>query len=212
LTRNAGKLGGAGVVILALGIFQSILVARWLGPKDFGVAALILGVPMLIFTFFDPQTREAVVKYLGEFTTTGESHKALAVPKLAYVIDGALGIVGVAVVALLAPWAAAHILHDSSLVPLLIVWRRAGRVGTRRDVAPCRVVGRFDAIVAAGTTVARPRSCSWRSERVAWRNGSSTPVRGRRPARWSPGGSLPGHSHIARNRLVARPAARRYYV
>jgi len=75
MTRNVGKLGSAGVVILALGIFQSILVARWLGPKDFGIAALVLGVPALIFTFFDPQTREAVVKYLGEFTTTGDEQR-----------------------------------------------------------------------------------------------------------------------------------------
>ena len=109
------------IVILAIGLFQSILVARWLGPKGFGEAALILGVPALIFTFFDPQTREAVVRYLGEFTTTGDAQKALAVPKLAYVIDGLLGVVGVVVVAALAPLAATHILHDSALVPLLIV-------------------------------------------------------------------------------------------
>jgi len=148
LTRNAGKLGGAGIVILGLGIFQSILVARWLGPKNFGIAALVLGVPALIFTFFDPQTREAVVKYLGEFTTTGESRKALAVPKLAYVIDGLLGVVGVAVVALLAPLAANHILHDSSLVPLLIVAGAAQIASAPAETsrAVLSSFGRFDAI------------------------------------------------------------------
>src|SRR4029453_1282456 len=77
LVPNAGKLGGAGGVRLALGIFPSVLVARWLGPEDFGLAALVLGVPALIFTFFDPQAPEAVVKYLGEFATTGERKKAL---------------------------------------------------------------------------------------------------------------------------------------
>jgi O-antigen/teichoic acid export membrane protein len=148
LTRNAGKLGGAGVVILAMGLVQSVLVARWLGPKNFGVAALVLGVPALIFTFFDPQTREAVVKYLGEFTTTGEPQKALAVPKLAYVIDGLLGVVGVAVVALLAPWAATYILHDSALIPLLIVAGAAQIASAPAETsrAVLATFGRFDAI------------------------------------------------------------------
>jgi len=159
MTRNVGKLGSAGVVILALGIFQSILVARWLGPKDFGIAALVLGVPALIFTFFDPQTREAVVKYLGEFTTTGDEQKALAVPKLAYVIDGLLGIFGVAVVALLAPLAATHILHDSSLVVLLIIAGVAQTASAPAETsrAVLATFGRFDAIAwqQSGTTVMR---------------------------------------------------------
>src|SRR5262245_39061821 len=159
LTRNAGKLGGAGVVVLALGIFQSVVVARWLGPKDFGVAALVLGVPALIFTFFDPQTREAVVKYLGEFTTTGETRKALAVPKLAYVIDSGLGVVGFVAVALVAPWAAAHVLHNGSLAPLLIVAAAAQATSAPADTsrAVLSSFGRFDAIAwqRGCTTVVR---------------------------------------------------------
>ena len=159
LTRNAGKLGGAGVFMLMLGLIQAVLVARWLGPREFGVAALVLGVPALIFTFFDPQTREAVVKYLGEFTTTGESRKALAVPKLAYVIDGLLGVVGVAVVALLAPLAAAHILHDGSLVPLLIVAGVAQTAAAPSETsrAVLSTFGRFDAIALqqSGITAVR---------------------------------------------------------
>jgi O-antigen/teichoic acid export membrane protein len=148
LTRNAGKLGGAGAVVLVLGIFQSVFVARWLGPENFGIAALILGVPALIFTFFDPQTREAVVKYLGEFTTTGEKHKALAVPKLAYIIDSGLGVLGFVVVALAAPWAASHVLHDSGAASLLIVAAAAQTMSAPADTsrAVLATFGRFDAI------------------------------------------------------------------
>jgi O-antigen/teichoic acid export membrane protein len=148
LARNAGKLGGAGAVMLAVGLFQSVLVARWLGPEGFGVAALVIGVPALIFTFFDPQSREAVVKYLGEFTATGEKQKALAVPKMAYVIDGVLGVVGLAVVVLVAPWAASHILQDGALASLLIVAgaTQIASAPAETSRAVLATFGRFDAI------------------------------------------------------------------
>lgn len=110
LARNAGKLGAAQGVMLAVGLVQAVLVARWLGPRNFGIAALILSLPPLVFTFFDPKAAEAVVKFLGEFVATGQKREALAVPKLAYAVDAGLGLVGFAVVGIGAPLAASHLL------------------------------------------------------------------------------------------------------
>jgi O-antigen/teichoic acid export membrane protein len=157
LARNAGKLGAAQGVILAVGLVQSVLVARWLGPKNFGVAALILSVPALIFTFFDPKAAEAVVKYLGEFMATGEKHKALVIPKLAYAVDAGLGLVGLVVVAICSPWAASHVLGNSDYGGLLVIAAAVQMVSAPADTsrAILSTFGRFSSIawVQAGAAV-----------------------------------------------------------
>ncbi len=72
----------------------------------------------------------------------------MAVPKLAYVVDGVLGVVGLAAVVLVAPWAATHILHDGSLAPLLVIAGVAQTVSAPADTsrAVLATFNRFDAI------------------------------------------------------------------
>jgi O-antigen/teichoic acid export membrane protein len=121
LARNAGKLTLAEGLALVLALVQAALVARWLGPRDFGIAALIIAFPALVFTIFDAQPAEALVKYLGEFRATNQPRKALAVTTVAYVIDGLLAVVGFFVVAAMAPWAADHVIHAEQYAGLLLV-------------------------------------------------------------------------------------------
>ena len=51
----------------ALSLIQGVLIARWLGPESYGVAALVMSYPDLVYTFFDARSSDASVKYLGEF-------------------------------------------------------------------------------------------------------------------------------------------------
>lgn len=121
MARDAGKLGIGGAVVLLSGVAQAIIVARALGPRDFGIAALILSFPPLVFTFFDAQAAEAVVKYLGQFTVARDRRKALAVPKLAYGVDIGLALLGFLVVAVSSPWVANHLLDAGGHVELLLL-------------------------------------------------------------------------------------------
>lgn len=159
MTRNAGKLAAGGVVVLVLGVAQAVLVARALGPRDFGLAALILSFPALVFTFFDAQAAEAVVKYLGRFVTTGERGKALAVPKLAYAVDGALALVGFALVAASSSWVADGLLHSSDYAGLLVLVAAAQVVAAPADTSRAILTSfdRFSGVawVQAGAATAR---------------------------------------------------------
>ena len=121
MARDAGKLGIGGFVVLLSGVAQAIIVARALGPRDFGIAALILSFPPLVFTFFDAQAAEAVVKYLGQFLAVGERRKALAVPMLAYAVDIGLAVVGFLIVAASSGWIAGHLLDARGHADLLIL-------------------------------------------------------------------------------------------
>ncbi len=159
LARNAGKLAVGGVLTLLLGLAQSVVVARALGPHDFGVAALILAFPALVFTFFDPQASEAVVKYIGQFTATDDRRGALAVPKLAYGVDAVLAVLGFVVVAACGPWAADHLLDAGGHGDLLVLVAGAQMLSAPSDTsrAILTTFDRFSAVawVLGITAVAR---------------------------------------------------------
>lgn len=159
MARNAGKLAVGGVFVLVLGVAQAVLVARALGPRDFGLAALILSFPPLVFTFFDAQAPEAVVKYLGQFMATGERRKALAVPKLAYAVDVGLALVGFAIVAASAALVADHLLHSSRYAHLLVLVAATQVVFAPADTSRAILssFGRFSGVawVQGGTAAIR---------------------------------------------------------
>lgn len=148
LLRNAGKLGAAEVVGLMASLVQALVLARTLGPRAYGTAALILALPAFVFTFFDPQASEAVVKYLGAATAKDDGPRARGVIKVAYLVDASLALVGIAVVAACAPWAADRILGSDSQAGLLVV--AASCIGLAAPADTSRAVlstfGRFSAV------------------------------------------------------------------
>ena len=159
MARNAGKLAVGGFLVLVLGLAQAVLVARALGPRDFGLAALILSFPPLVFTFFDAQAPEAVVKYMGQFMARGERRKALAVPKLAYAVDVALALVGFAIIAASASFVADHLLHTPRYASLLVLAAATQVVLAPADTSRAILssFGRFSGVawVQGGTAAVR---------------------------------------------------------
>ncbi|MFZ8853885.1 MAG: lipopolysaccharide biosynthesis protein, partial [Armatimonadota bacterium] len=73
--RHVGVLTVANGVGAVLSFVQGILVARWLGPELYGVAALVMSIPSLVYTFFDARSAEASVKFLSEFDARGERER-----------------------------------------------------------------------------------------------------------------------------------------
>lgn len=125
LVRDVGVLtianGGAAV----LSFMQGILVARWLGPELYGMAALAMSYPSLVYTFFDARSSEASVKYLSEFHARGEHERVLAMCQLGYVVDVAIAAVAFVVVLFTAPWAARNIAHEPEAAGLIVVYGAA---------------------------------------------------------------------------------------
>src|SRR5262245_11249349 len=65
--QDVGVLAVANAVAAMLGLVQGVLVARWLGPELFGVTALIISYPSLLYSVFDPKSKTVSVRYLSEF-------------------------------------------------------------------------------------------------------------------------------------------------
>jgi O-antigen/teichoic acid export membrane protein len=125
LAREVGSLWVAEGVVLVTSLLQAAIVARVLGPRDFGASALVLSSTSLVFTFLDPQSKEAVVKYLGAHHANGRIKQALAVAKVAYAADLIVGLAGFALVAGGASWAADHVIHSSATAHLLVIYAAA---------------------------------------------------------------------------------------
>lgn len=119
-------------------ILQTAFVARTLGPRSYGVAALVISVPAFVFTFLDPQSESAVVRYLARFERAKEPQRAAAVVKTAYLVDLGLAAAGSTVVLLAAGWAAKHLVDDRATAWLIVVaalgLSSAGPASTSRAV------------------------------------------------------------------------------
>ena len=125
LARHVTALTAANGVKASLSFVQGILVARWLGPELYGVAALVMSVPSLVYMFFDTRSSEASIKYLSEFHVRGERSRAAAMCLLGYSVDLATAIVVLLFVAAIAPWASQAVVHRPELAWLLILYAAA---------------------------------------------------------------------------------------
>jgi len=150
--KDMGILTISNVASATLGLLQGILVARWLGPEKFGVAALVMSYPAMLFAFFDARTNAATIKFLSEFKEKGEIPKALAVCKLGYGVDLAVALLTLIAVMATAGWAQDRIVHAPGMAPLMIAYSLAflpeAFAGTSR--AMLSVLGRFDTIAWSG--------------------------------------------------------------
>lgn len=97
------------------------MVARWLGPRDYGVLALITAYPATIFAVLDARSAFAIVKYLGEFRERGELARGVAVVRGGYVVDAAVAAAGLVVVLASAGWAEGAIVGAPSTASLVVV-------------------------------------------------------------------------------------------
>jgi O-antigen/teichoic acid export membrane protein len=146
--RDVGVLTIANGVAASLSFMQAILVARWLGPELYGVAALVMGYPGIVHTFLDARSAEASVKYLSEFDARGERDRIIAMCKLGFVVDIAIAALMFLIVVVTAHWAAQRMVHCPDALGLIIVYAAAflprALIGT--SYAVLATLGRFSLI------------------------------------------------------------------
>ena len=178
--RHVGVLTVANGVGAVLSFVQGILVARWLGPELYGVAALVMSVPALVYKFFDARSSEASIKYLSEFHARGDRTRAAALCRLGYLIDFAVGSVAFLGVLVIAPWASRAIVHRPELVWLLVIYAAAflPRSLQGTSYAVLAVHHRFATIALIQTTITGVRVAlvlglvlaGWSVPGVVWGN------------------------------------------
>jgi O-antigen/teichoic acid export membrane protein len=56
------------MIVILLGIFLSIFIARYLGPSDLGVKTVLTTFPLLFISFFEMGVRQSTVYFIGKNT------------------------------------------------------------------------------------------------------------------------------------------------
>jgi O-antigen/teichoic acid export membrane protein len=148
LVGASAWLLSANATALGLGLVQMIVVARVLGPRDYGLLALVMTYPAVVNQVFDSRAWEAGTMYLVRYRAEGDLVRAAAMAKLCYLVDAATALLALVVVTLTAPWAARVLLKDEALAGLLVAFGMTLLAGVPAgtSLVLLRIAGRFELV------------------------------------------------------------------
>lgn len=119
---------GAGYLIIGqyagatLNTLTNVIVARLLGPMDYGLLALTLAFPTIVFSFAAVKSVSVITRYVAGFRATGESGRLKGVVKLGYALDIGMSLLALILVATSAWWVASHFYGRSDLAWLMVAY------------------------------------------------------------------------------------------
>jgi O-antigen/teichoic acid export membrane protein len=114
IVKNSGYLLSATVFTAAIGMLQSILAARLLGVAAFGVLGVITVFATVLNKLVSFRMSELVVKYVGQFTESGDQPRAAATFKAAALSELGASVLAFTLILLLAPLGARYFAKDPS--------------------------------------------------------------------------------------------------
>jgi O-antigen/teichoic acid export membrane protein len=100
--RGSTLLGGSSAA-LAASFLHTVVVARALGPGDFGVWAGIQAYCLVVASFVTFRTSEPLTRYLVEFRSRGDGERTALLLGTAMTVDGVTQVVAVLAMMALAP-------------------------------------------------------------------------------------------------------------
>jgi O-antigen/teichoic acid export membrane protein len=106
LTVGAAVTASAQYVVAAIGFITGVVMARLLGPKDYGLAAVITSYPLLAGSVVVIKSGSVTTRYISGFLASREMGKLGSVCKLGYWLDFLLSVLAFLVVALTGWWVA----------------------------------------------------------------------------------------------------------
>ncbi len=99
VVRNSAHLFSSNSVSLALGVLQSVLAARMLGPAGFGLIGIVMSYASTLNGLLSFRMSELVVRYGGKYLEEGEKEKAGALIKAAGTAEGIVSLLAFMLVA-----------------------------------------------------------------------------------------------------------------
>jgi O-antigen/teichoic acid export membrane protein len=122
LLRGSGYLFGGSLVSQICSVAQGLLLARYLGVRQYGLLALIIAYPTLINQFLDGRSWEAVVKFVTAFRAAEAPEKAAATVKGVFIADLGTGVLAFALVAISALVASEQLLGGTQWSGLMLLY------------------------------------------------------------------------------------------
>ncbi len=122
LTEGAVLLAGSQYVAAAIGLATSIVSARLLGPKDFGLTAVVMSYPMLLGSLVAVKSGLVTTRYIARFRSDRREAMLAGVCKLGYALDFLVSLGAALLVAATARWVAEQFFNRADIAWLMIAF------------------------------------------------------------------------------------------
>lgn len=122
IVRDSSMLMIASYTSLGLSMAGSIVVARILGPYNYGLLGLAMTIVSTIVQFMDIRTDEGLVRFVGNAVARDERIEARAFFNLGVGADFVLMVLTFALAALIAPFATRYFPDGAELRALVVVY------------------------------------------------------------------------------------------
>ncbi len=118
--RTVSPLWVAEVLVAACGLLTVVISARLLGASDYGVVALAMAVPQLVYSLIEARSGQAAIRFIARYRSEGRVDRARSMGLLSFVLDGGLGLGALAISVALSPWLADGLLGDQGEPGMII--------------------------------------------------------------------------------------------
>jgi O-antigen/teichoic acid export membrane protein len=122
LVEGASLLAISQYVAAALNLVTNILMARLLGPTDFGLVALAIAYPTMLWSFVSVKSISVITRYVAIFRARREPEKLKGLVKLGYSLDFFVSLIGLTLVAISSWWVSERFYRQPHLAWLMVVY------------------------------------------------------------------------------------------
>jgi O-antigen/teichoic acid export membrane protein len=122
IALSAVSIAGSQYIAAGIGFLTGIVSARILGPKDYGLVAIITAYPALLGALLAVKSSSITTRYVSSFRATGQASALLSVCKFGYALDLLVSIGAFVLVALSGWWVSGYFYNISSFGWLMVTF------------------------------------------------------------------------------------------
>jgi len=122
LAVGAAALAAGQYAAATLNFVTSVLMARLLGPTEYGLVALTVAYPTLIWSFVGVKSVSVLTRYVAGLRVKGENERLKAVVKLGYGLDFLISCIAFILVVGSGWWVSRHFYQRPDIAWLMVIY------------------------------------------------------------------------------------------
>ena len=125
MTEGALLLAGTQYIAAIIGLLTNIVSARMLGPKDFGLASVIISYPMLLGSLIAVKSGTVTTRYISALRERHQDDALESICLVGFALDFVVSVFAFLLVAATAWWVAEHFFHAPETAWLMVAFAAA---------------------------------------------------------------------------------------
>jgi O-antigen/teichoic acid export membrane protein len=122
LASDAGLLAASQYIATGMGFLMTAVAARFLGPTEYGMVALVMSYPMLLQSFVGTKSVSVTTRYMASFRAAERHEELKSICKLGYGLDMLAAAGAFVLVAATGWWVARWLYHMPQMFWMMLVY------------------------------------------------------------------------------------------